>query len=78
MISTRLEARIHNAPLGAALHRCTGSNLARIELVVAFEEIHRRLPDYSIDDNLLVDLHGGQVRGVNSLHLQFTPGSSNH
>lgn len=63
---------------GSGPHRCIGSNLARIELVVAFEEIHRRLPDYSIDADHPVDRHGGQVRGVNSLHLQFTPGSSNH
>ena len=33
---------------GAGPHRCLGSNLARIELCIALEEWHRRIPDYRI------------------------------
>jgi cytochrome P450 len=33
---------------GAGPHRCLGSHLARMELRVAMEEWHRRIPDYSI------------------------------
>ena len=33
---------------GGGPHKCLGSHLARMELRVAFEEIHRRLPEYSI------------------------------
>lgn len=35
---------------GAGPHRCLGSNLARVELRVALEEWHRRIPDYRLAD----------------------------
>ena len=35
---------------GAGPHRCLGSNLARVELRIALEEWHRRIPDYRIAD----------------------------
>jgi cytochrome P450 len=41
------EANRHIA-FGAGPHRCLGSHLARMELRVALEEWHRRIPDYSI------------------------------
>jgi cytochrome P450 len=41
------ERNIHLA-FGAGPHRCLGSHLARIELQVAMEEWHRRIPDYQI------------------------------
>jgi len=33
---------------GAGAHRCLGSHLARMELTVALEEWHKRIPDYRI------------------------------
>ncbi|MEX2255455.1 MAG: cytochrome P450 [Acidimicrobiia bacterium] len=35
---------------GGGPHRCLGSHLARLELRVALEELHRRIPDYRIPD----------------------------
>lgn len=34
---------------GGGPHRCLGSHLARLELRVALEEFHRRIPDYSLE-----------------------------
>jgi cytochrome P450 len=43
-------AREHNkhVAFGIGPHRCLGSHLARMELQVAMEEWHKRIPDYSI------------------------------
>jgi cytochrome P450 len=58
---------------GSGPHRCLGSHLARIELKVALEELHRRLPDYELvpEEPPILKLH--QVKGVDRLKLRFTP-----
>jgi cytochrome P450 len=66
--------RPHNRHLtfSAGPHRCVGSNLARVELAIALEEIHRRIPDYQVEGNRPPTFHHSQVRGVRELHLTFT------
>jgi cytochrome P450 len=58
---------------GSGVHRCVGSHLARIELRIALEEIHRRIPDYRIDTSRPLVCHSSQVRGVLELPIRFTP-----
>jgi cytochrome P450 len=54
---------------GGGRHRCLGSHLARIELRVAFEELHRRFPDYKLDPDSQPHRQLSQVKGVEKLPL---------
>ncbi len=58
---------------GAGVHRCLGSHLGRIELVIALEEIHRRIPDYELIESDPPVFHSSQVRGCARLPIRFTP-----
>ncbi|MGW0024660.1 cytochrome P450 [Rhodococcus sp. NPDC003383] len=58
---------------GGGPHRCLGSHLARIELTIALEELHRRIPDYSLIAEDPPVLHASQVRGCMRLPIRFTP-----
>jgi cytochrome P450 len=58
---------------GGGAHRCLGSHLARMELRVALEALHERIPDYAIDAERPPVYHNdGGVRIVEPLHLVFT------
>lgn len=54
-------------------HRCPGSHLARVELRIALEELHRRIPDYRLDPTKQLRYHHSQVRALDEVHLLFTP-----
>ncbi|MEE2061680.1 cytochrome P450 [Rhodococcus artemisiae] len=58
---------------GGGPHRCLGSHLARVELSLALEEIHRRIPDYDLNAEDPPILHASQVRGCMRLPITFTP-----
>ncbi|WP_040784638.1 cytochrome P450 [Rhodococcus ruber] len=60
---------------GAGPHRCLGSHLARLELSIALEELHRRVPDYELVESDPPVLHATQVRGCLRLPIKFTPTS---
>jgi cytochrome P450 len=55
----------------AGPHRCLGSHLARLELQIAVEEWHRRIPEYSLAADAEVTFHVGGVAGVDSLPLEW-------
>ena len=57
----------------AGPHRCLGSHLARLELQIAVEEWHRRIPDYRLAPGAEVHFHVGGVAGVDNLPLQWAP-----
>lgn len=48
---------------GLGIHRCAGSNLARLEMIVAFQEWLRAFPNYSLDPSKKTTWANGQVRG---------------
>ncbi|MFM2183441.1 MAG: hypothetical protein RJB61_1735 [Actinomycetota bacterium] len=64
------EANRHVA-FGSGIHRCAGSNLARMELRVAIQEFLARIPDFSLDPSGEVTWAGGQVRGPRTLPVVF-------
>jgi len=56
---------------GVGIHRCAGSNLARMELRVALEEWLAALPTFHVDADAAVSWAGGQVRGPRSIPVVF-------
>lgn len=55
---------------GGGVHRCLGSHLARMEMRVALEEWHRRVPDYQLVDGTELEYSEG-LRQVNFLPLEW-------
>lgn len=56
---------------GSGIHRCAGSNLARMELTVAIETWLQRIPEFRISDDDAVTWAGGQVRGPRQVPVVF-------
>jgi len=63
--------RNRHAAFGLGIHRCLGSNLARMELRVALEEWLRRVPDFELSDPAAVRWSTGQVRGPRTLPVRL-------
>jgi hypothetical protein len=56
---------------GLGIHRCLGSNLARMELSVAIEEWMKRVPEFVLEDEDAVRWSTGQVRGPRELPVRM-------
>lgn len=54
---------------GVGIHRCAGSNLARMEMKVSIEEWLKRIPEFRLEDPDAVTWAGGQVRGPRKMQL---------
>jgi cytochrome P450 len=60
-----------HAAFGLGIHRCVGSNLARMEMTVAIEEWLKRIPDFRLDPAGEVKWSQGTVRGPRQLPVLF-------
>ncbi|MCB0991508.1 MAG: cytochrome P450 [Acidimicrobiales bacterium] len=56
---------------GVGIHRCGGSNQARLEMRVAIEEFLARIPDFELADPGAVTWAAGQVRGPRILPIRI-------
>ena len=68
--------REHNrhVAFGAGIHRCAGSNLARLVLRVALQTWLARIPEFSLESPDDVTWAGGQVRGPRICTVTFPAG----
>lgn len=57
---------------GGSNHSCLGAHLARLELRVALEELHRRIPDYRVPEGSEIHYSPG-IRQADHLPLEFPP-----
>ncbi|WP_088344246.1 MULTISPECIES: cytochrome P450 [Rhodomicrobium] len=60
-----------HAAFGLGIHRCVGSNLARMEMTVAVEEWLKRIPQFRLDAGKAVAWSEGTVRGPRALPVIF-------
>lgn len=64
-------AENRHVAFGLGIHRCAGSNLARLELRVAIEEFIKRFPKFELADPSAVTWAPGQVRGPRNLPIRI-------
>jgi len=66
-------ARNRHLAFGLGIHRCIGSNLARMELTVALDEWMRRVPEFELadPDGTGVRWSTGQVRGPRTIPVRI-------
>ena len=64
------EINRHSA-FGLGIHRCLGSNLARMEMTVALEQWIRRFPRFELDPSESTTFSQGQVRGPRRLPVRI-------
>jgi cytochrome P450 len=60
---------VQHLAFGHGVHVCLGAALARLEMRVSLEEIHRRFPAYEVDHDRCVRIHSGNVRGYSSVPM---------
>lgn len=59
-----------HAAFGLGIHRCVGSNLARLEMNVAVDVFLERFPDFELNTSEEVKWSVGQVRGPRTLPIR--------
>jgi cytochrome P450 len=59
-----------HAAFGLGIHRCLGSNLARLEVRVAVQTFVQRFPQFELDATRNVKWSVGQIRGPRELPIR--------
>jgi cytochrome P450 len=68
----RIDRKVNrHSAFGLGIHRCLGSNLARMEVKVALEEWMARIPQFELTDPGAVTWSLGQVRGPRTIPLAW-------
>ncbi len=60
-------AKNRHVAFGLGIHRCVGSNLARMELLIGLQEWLRAFPNYRLDTTQETTWANGQVRGPRNI-----------
>ena len=66
-------AENRHVAFGLGIHRCAGSNLARLEMRVALEEFIKRYPRFDLAEPEAVTWAPGQIRGPRNLPIRILP-----
>jgi cytochrome P450 len=68
-------AKNRHIAFGSGIHRCAGSNLARLEMTTAVRVWLERIPEFHLSDREPMKWAGGQVRGPRLMPMSFPPGA---
>jgi len=60
--------------LGAAVHRCLGAHVLRVESKIVLEEFLTRIPEFELDRTKQPRWTSGQLGGMGSVPIVFEPG----
>lgn len=63
--------RNRHVAFGSGIHRCAGSNLARLEMNIALRAWLERIPEFKVSDPDSVKWAGGQIRGPRIMKVTF-------
>jgi cytochrome P450 len=61
---------IRHTSFGAGPHRCLGSHLARLEMRIALEEWHARIPEYALANDNITE-HTAGTWGIDKLEIKL-------